>query len=65
MVVTTVKDVTYLAVPSGMGKLSDDVPVFSSRAAQNAIVCTVLPSPCVHTALLLNTPVLTRHLACY
>ena len=55
MFMNGVKDVAYLAVLLGVAKLSDDVPLFSSRAAQNAIVCTVLPSPCVHTALLCNT----------
>ena len=41
---------SYFAVSLSRAVLSDEVPVFSSKAAQNAMVCTVLPSPCTYTA---------------
>ena len=50
-VFVTKQGVSYFTVLlRGRSKLSDEVPVFPSRAAQNAIVCTVLPNPCVHMA---------------
>lgn len=46
---------SYFAVLLGPARLSAEVPVFSSRAAQNAIVWTVLPSPCVEAEMLRDT----------